>query len=122
MIKTFKDLIVWKKAHQLVLEIYKTSRQFPKEEIYGLTDDMRRASRSVPTNIVEGYARKGYKDALNFFNRSEASLEELKYQTLCALDLEYLDALKYSFLVKLEEEVGRLLNSWIKTFHPRNDR
>ena len=119
MRKTFRDLIVWQKAHQLVLKIYQHTKDFPSDEKYGLVSDMRRAARSVPTNIVEGYKRKGYKDALNFFNISEASLEELKYHTLLSFDLGYLDVVKYRELENLEKEVGRLLDKWQKTYHPK---
>ena len=89
---------MWQKAHQLVLKIYQYTKNFPIEEKYGLVSDMRRAARSVPTNIVEGYGRRGYKDALSFFNRSEASLEELKYQTILSLDLGFLSEEKYKEL------------------------
>jgi len=121
MAKTFRDLIVWQKAHMLVLKVYKYTKDFPKEEKYSLIDDMRRAARSVPTNIVEGYKRKGYKDALKFFNISEASLEELKYHTLFSFDLDYLDKVKYRKLEELEKEVGRLLDKWQKTYHPKKE-
>ena len=116
----FENLVVWKKAHQLVLKIYEYTKDFPKEEKYGLTSDMRRSARSVPTNIVEGYKRKGYKDAQNFFNISEASLEELKYHSLLAHDLEYLDDIKYIKLAEMEDEVGRLLNKWKKEYTQKN--
>jgi four helix bundle protein len=118
MAKGFIDLIVWQKAHQLVLKIYKYTKDFPKEERYGLTDDMRRAARSVPTNIVEGYGRNGFKDALKFFNTSEASLEELKYHTLLSFDLNYISKEIYLELTNLEQEVGRLLNGWMKSYRP----
>jgi len=118
--KTFKDLIVWQKAHQLVLKVYEYTKDFPSEEKYGLTDDMRRAARSVSTNIVEGYKRKGYKDALNFFNRSDASLKELEYQILLSYDLNYLSLNKYKELEKIADEVGKILFSWQKNYSPDN--
>jgi four helix bundle protein len=118
MAKTFKELVVWQKSHQLVLEIYKTTKSFPSEEKFGLTSDMRRAARSIPTNIVEGFYRKGHNDALRFFTYSEASLEELKYHTLLSLDLGYIDSIKCSELMNLEEEVGRLLDKWQKNYYP----
>lgn len=120
MSNTFQNLILWQKAHKLVLLIYKYTKDFPKEEKYGLVDDMRRAARSIATNIVEGYKRKGYKDALNFFNRSDASLAELKYQTLLSFDLCYLEKYKYQELKQLQEEVGRLMNSWQKKYTQEN--
>lgn len=119
MAKTFKDIIAWQKAHQLVIKIHKYTDNFPKEEKYSLVDDMRRASRSVSNNIVEGFKRKGYKDAMNFYNRSEASLEELKNQTLLSFEISYLNKADYSELICLEDEVGRLLNKWQKNYHPK---
>lgn len=119
MTKTYRDLIVWQKAHELVLKIYKYTKDFPPEEKYGLTDDMRRAARSVPTNMVEGYKRKGYKDALNFFNRSDASLRELEYHTLLSYNFGYLTKEKFNELEKLEDEVGRLLTKWQQNYRPK---
>lgn len=116
----FLNLIVWQKAHKLVLWVYAHTKNFPPDEKYGLTDDMRRATRSVPTNIVEGYRRKGYKDALCFFNRSDASLAEVKYHTLLAHELGYLESAHYNELVELEEEVGRFLGSWQKNYTQNN--
>jgi four helix bundle protein len=119
MAKTFKDVIVWQKAHQLVLKVYEYTKSFPSEEKYGLTDDMRRAARSVPTNFAEGFGRQGYKDAMNFFNRSEASLKELEYHTLLSYDLKYLDKGKFDELTILEDEAGRLLTKWQQTYCPK---
>jgi four helix bundle protein len=120
MVKTFKDLIVWQKAHQMMLKAYKYTENFPASEKYGLTSDFRRAARSVPTNIVEGYKRKGYKDALNFFNISDASLKEVEYHALVARDLSYLAEDKFMDLINLIAEVGRLLNGWQKSYRPKN--
>jgi four helix bundle protein len=114
----FKNIIVWQKAHELVLKIYKYTKDFPIEEKYSLVDNMRRAAMSIPNNFVEGYRRKGLKDSLNFFNRSDASLAELEYQTLISFDLGFLNEEKYKDLEKIEEEVGRLLNGWQKSYHP----
>ena len=120
MKKPFQNLIVWQKTHKLTLKVYKYTKDFPKEEKYGFVDDMRRAARSIEFNIVEGHKRKGYKDALNFFNRSDASLAELEAQTLLSFDLEYLSEIKYRDLDELEEEVGRLLGKWQKTYTQKN--
>jgi len=114
----FENIIVWQKAHQLVLKIYEYTKSFPPEEKFSLTDDMRRAARSIPTNFVEGYKRKGFRDAQNFFNRSDASLIELKYHTRLSLDLGFLDKIKSEELEKMEDEVGRLLNGWQKNYFP----
>lgn len=113
------ELSVWEKAHQLVLKIYKLTKKLPVEEKFGLTFQMRRCSVSISSNLAEGFKRKGYKDALNFFNRSAASLEELKYQTLLCFDLSYFNLTDYQSLKELEWEVDRLLVSWQKNYRPR---
>ena len=89
--KSFEDLIVWQKAHQFVLSVYGISKQFLKEEAYGLTSQIRRAAVSIPSNIAEGFHRRGKPDKLKFFNYSQASLEEVRYQLILARDLNYAD-------------------------------
>ncbi len=108
-VKTFKDLFVWQKAHQLVLQIYKQSRAFPMEEKFGITSQIRRAILSVPCNIVEGHKRKSRKDFLHFLNIADASLEEVKYLMLVCLDLGILSALDFSDLENKSNEVGKML-------------
>ena len=80
---------------------------------------MRRSSVSIPSNIVEGYKREGYKDAMKFFNISEASLKELEYQTLLAYDLNYLSKDEFHKLEKLQTEVGKLLTKWKHTYYQK---
>lgn len=105
--------------HQLVLKVYTYTNHFPKEELYGLKSDMRRAVRSAPINFVEGYRRKGYKDAMNFFNRSSASLEELQYQIFLSLELDYLSVEQYDELFKMLAEVTKMLSGWQKSYRPK---
>ncbi len=107
----FQELIVWQKAHKLVLEIYKITKQFPKEEIYGLTSQMRRAAVSIAANIAEGYRKKGKLDKARFMNISEGSLDETKYYIILSRDLDYIN-LEYDKLYDLSEEVSRLLNAY----------
>lgn len=114
-VKCFNELLVWQKSHKLVLEIYKTTEYYPKHELFGLTSQSRRASMSVPANIVEGFRRQSLKDSIKFYNIADASLEELKYHLLLAKDLKYINVEKYDFLLNKAEEVGRLLNGWIKS-------
>ena len=114
-INTFQDLQVWQKAHKLVLRIYKITNKFPKSEIYGLISQIRRAAVSVASNIVEGFERQSSKDSLHFYNISDGSLEEVRYQLLLAHDLEYIDDKTYEETIRLAEEVSKMLNSWIKT-------
>lgn len=110
--KSFKDLIVWQKAHQLVLKIYKTTKSFPKEETYGITSQIRRSAISVAANIAEGFKKRGKKDKVRFFNIAEGSLEETKYYLLLAHDLEYADTSNFE---ELTDEIGKLLTSYLKS-------
>jgi len=114
-ITTFKDLKLWQKAHELVLQVYKITEKFPKSEMYGLSSQIRRAIVSVVSNIVEGFERKTSKDSLHFYNIADGSLEEVKYQLLLTRDLGYLDKETYKKIISLTEEVSKMLNSWIKS-------
>jgi len=113
------DLIVWQKSHKLALKIYELTRSFPKEEKFWLVSQMRRCAVSVLSNMAEGFKRKGYKSGLSFFNINDASLAELKYQTLLSLDLEYLTSNQYDEVQELEGEVGRLLNGWQRNYYSK---
>ena len=108
-------LIVWQKSHELVLNIYKITKSFPKEELYGLTSQIRRAAVSIPSNIVEGRARGSNKEYKRFLLISRGSLEEVKYQLLLARDLQYVESNIYNKTVNLTDEVGRLLNGLINS-------
>ena len=77
--QSFRDLVVWQRAHQLVLGIYKMTNSFPKEELYGTTSQVKRSSVSVAANIAEGFKKKGKKDKLRFFNIAQGSLSETEY-------------------------------------------
>lgn len=114
-IKTFRELIVWQKAHTLVIEVYKITEIFPKHELFSLVNQIRRAAVSIAANIVEGFKRKGLKDSLNFYNTAEASLEEVKYFLLLSRDLNYINESKYKKIFALTEEIGRLLCRWIQS-------
>lgn len=114
MSKTFKDLIVWQKSHELVLLVYKHTKDFPNDERYGLTSQMRRAAVSIAANIAEGSKRKSDKDYAHFLNMSEGSLEELKYYFILSNDLNYCNVDVCATLQELANEVGRLLAGFIK--------
>lgn len=88
---TFHDLRVWQKSHALTLAIYRASAAFPRHEIFGLTQQLRRAAVSVPSNIAEGFRRRSRADKSRFLNIAAASLDELQYQLLLAHDLGYCD-------------------------------
>jgi four helix bundle protein len=87
--KNFRDLIVWQKAHALALSGYKMTAAFPKEELFGLTSQIRRSAISIPANIAEEFKKKGKADKLRFMNIAEGSLEELKYYLILTNDLNY---------------------------------
>jgi len=109
--KKFTDLIVWQKAHQLVLRVYQITKTFSGEEIYGLTSQLRRAAVSVPNNIAEAYKKRSVKYKLYFLNISETSLEKTKYLLILSNDLKYAQT---SELFNDAEEIGRLLNAYSK--------
>ncbi len=113
-IKTFKEIVAWQKSHELVLLVYKLTTEYPKHELFGLTSQSRRCAVSIPSNIAEGFKRKTKNDSVHFYNISESSLEELKYQLLLAKDLKYMSEAEYQKALILSEEVGRLINGWIK--------
>lgn len=114
-IKTFHDLEVWKSAHRLTLEAYKITKLFPRDELFVLISQIRRAAISVAANIVEGFRKKTIKDSVNFYHIADASLEELKYHLLLARDLTYLPPAQYERVQSTTEEVGRLLTRWIQS-------
>jgi len=89
--RTFADLLVWRKAHEFVLGVYKFAADFPKPETYGLAVQMRRAAVSIPANIAEGFRRRGPGDKARFMNMAEGSIEECRYYLILAKDLGYGD-------------------------------
>ncbi|GAB4026809.1 four helix bundle protein [Spirosoma gilvum] len=105
----FKELIVWQKAHQFVLKIYKLTNHFPKEELFGLTSQLRRSAVSVPGNIAEGYRKRTTPDKAKFLNTAQGSLDESHYYLILAHDLEYADT---TDLQADLEEIARLLNAY----------
>lgn len=107
--QSFRELLVWQKAHAFVLGIYSLTSGFPKHETYGLTSQIRRAAVSVPANIAEGFRRRGRAEKAGFMNIAEASLEEARYYLILAEDLGYGQTAK---LATEAEEVSRLLNAY----------
>jgi four helix bundle protein len=107
--RSFRDLLVWRKAHEFVLAVYAFTADFPREETYGLAAQMRRAAVSVPANIAEGFRRRGRVDKARFMNMAEGSLEESRYYLILAQDLGYGDTAK---LASALEEVSRMLNAY----------
>ena len=118
----WKDLKVWEKTHNLVLEVYRVTSGFPKEELYALTNQLRRSSASVAANIVEGQSRNTTKEYLQFLYNSRGSLEEARYHLLLAKDLEYLAIDKYMHLENQYEEISKMLNSLISRIKGLTDK
>lgn len=110
VIKTFRDLNVWQKSHDLVLKVYQMTKDFPSDEKYGLVAQLRRSASSIPTNIVEGFKRKSKKDYAHFINVADTSLEETKYHILLAKDLGYLKSENFDSLMVSCDEIGRMLH------------
>lgn len=102
-IHTFKDLGAWREAHALVLEVYAITRKFPKEELFGIVSQMRRAAVSITSNIAEGFGRISYKEKSQFYSIAQGSLAELESQILVAKDLGYLSI---SEALKVEAQVA----------------
>jgi four helix bundle protein len=98
-----------------VKEVYKITSDFPKAELYGLTSQVRRASVSIPTNVVEGFSRKSTKEYLQFLYNSRGSLEEVRYLLLLSQELNYLDENDYKSLEKQCEDVSKMLNGLISS-------
>jgi four helix bundle protein len=107
--KCFRELVVWQKAHQFVLDIYKLSNVFPKAEIFGLTSQLRRAAISIPANIAEGFARTGKNDKLRFYTISLGSLNEVSYYLLLCQDLNYSQTEELQIKA---DEIGKMLKSY----------
>jgi four helix bundle protein len=108
--RNFQDLLVWQKAHTLVLGVYQMTAAFPKYEIFGLSSQMQRAAVSVPANIAEGFKRRGRADKARFLNIAQASLEESRYFLILAQDLGYADT---ASLLSLLDETSRFLDNYL---------
>jgi len=112
-IYSFTDLEVWQEGHKLVLMVYKITKNFPKEELFSLTNQLRRAVVSITSNIAEGFSRQGYKEKLQFYYMALGSLTEVKNQLLIAKDLKYLTRKDFDILAKQIIIVHKLLNAFI---------
>jgi four helix bundle protein len=118
--KDFRQLKVWEKAHHLALEVYKATATFPKEELYGLMSQLRRASVSIPTNIAEGCGRNTDADFARFLQIAMGSASETEYEIILAFDLGFLSKGQFESLQAQAEEVKKMLASFIKTLRTRN--
>jgi four helix bundle protein len=109
IMQRFTDLKVWQRSHAWVLAVYEQSVRFPEHERYGLTQELRRAARSVPSNIAEGSKRKSSRDYAHFLNIAEASLAEAEYQIVLARDLGYLSAEQAAPVLAEAQEIAPML-------------
>jgi len=115
--RDFKKIQVWEKAHKLTLQLYKITSSFPKEELYGLTSQIRRAASSIPANIAEGSGRNTQVELARFIHIAGGSASELEYHLILAHDLGYIDAKIYSELDIAINEIKRMLHGFEKTIH-----
>lgn len=109
--KNFRELKVWEKSHKLTLAVYKATKSFPKEELYGLTSQIRRASSSIPANIAEGCGRQGNAEFARFLQIAFGSANELEYHLILARDLQILDSEQHQQIENQLLEVKRMLAS-----------
>ena len=108
--KSFTDLIVWQKAHRFVLEVYFYTSTFPKEEVYALTTQFRRAAVSIAANIAEGFKKRSNKDKTRLYNISQGSVEECRYYLILSKDLKYGEN---NYLSELIIEISKILDAYI---------
>jgi four helix bundle protein len=113
-VQSFHNLKVWEKSHRLTLDVYASSKTFPRDETFGLTSQMRRASASIGMNIAEGCCRKGDAEMARFLQMAMGSASELEYQFLLAHDLEYLHNPAYERLTLQVVEVKKMLSSLVQ--------
>lgn len=114
-IQSFTDLNAWREGHKLVLGIYKTTKVFPVEERYGLTDQMRRCAVSITSNVAEGFSRRTKKEKAQFFYMALGSVTELQNQLLIARDVAYVAKDKFSELAEQTVVVSKLVNGLVKS-------
>jgi four helix bundle protein len=110
MVQSYRDLVAWNKAMELVTEIYRMTHSFPKEEVFGLVSQLRRAAVSIPSNIAEGKGRISKGEFRQFLGNARGSLAEVETQILIAQNLSYLDEPGTNKLLAKVEEVGKVLN------------
>ncbi len=111
-VRSFTDLLVWKKAHVFILEIYRITKTFPREELYGLSSQFRRAGISIAANIAEGFKKKGKLDKIRYYNIAQGSVEECRYYLILSRDLNYCDT---SHLLDQVDEISKMLDGYIKS-------
>ena len=114
-IKSFTDLIAWKEGHKLVLAIYNITKQFPKDELFGLVSQIRRCAVSITSNIAEGFSRLSYKEKARFYSISLGSTTELQNQLLIAKDVNYITKEQFNSIAEQSIKVHKITNGLIKS-------
>jgi len=117
-VKSYKDLIVWQKAMDLVEMVYQATKEFPREELYGLTNQLRHAAVSVPSNIAEGHARSSTAEFRNFLSIARGSLAEVETQLLIAQRLNYINQQSLKPILSIQIEVNKMTNALISKLAP----
>ena len=114
VVREFYDLIAWKKAHAVTLDIYRLCKQFPKDELFGVVSQLRRASSSVSANIAEGFGRYHYKDRQRFYYHARGSVVEVQNFLFLSRDLQFIDVGVYGEMMSKTMEVKKLINGLIR--------
>jgi four helix bundle protein len=117
--QSYRDLIAWQKSIDLVTEIYRVTQRFPREELYGLSNQLRRAAVSIPSNIAEGQARFSSKEFHHFLATARGSLVEIETQVIIAEKLKYLEPAACQSILEQTAELGRILNGLIASIKPK---
>ena len=120
MIKHYKDLIVWQKAIKMVLLVYKATKSFPKDELYGLTSQLRRAAVSVPSNISEGQARRSSREFRRFLTIAKGSMAEIETQLIIAEKLNFLQESHTKEIMTIHDEISKMLSALISKLSSHN--
>jgi four helix bundle protein len=119
-INHFTDLITWQEGHSLVIEIYKITKNFPRSEMFGLVNQMRRCVVSITSNTAEGFSRRNKKEKMQFYYVSLGSTTELQNQLIIARDLGYIEGSEYSIMTDRTMKIHKLLNGLIKSSQSRS--
>lgn len=113
-IDNFRKLIAWQRGHELMLTVYRAAKSFPRDEIYGLTSQLKRATISITSNIAEGFSRKSTADKTHFYQMALGSCSEVQNQIIAAHDLGFMTDIDYEKLDSLSEETHKIINGLIK--------
>lgn len=120
-IRSFRDLYAWQKGHVLVLDVYAETKHFPKDELFGLTNQMRRCAVSITSNVAEGFARNSFREKIQFFSITRGSISELRNQLQIAHDVGYLSRERFVDMDNQCEQVRRLVSALMRGAARKNE-